>query len=165
MTKNLQTFRDQIDRIDNNLIMLLEQRIKIAKEIGNTKKDNSFIKPAREQEIMQKLMKTKGVFPKPVLIAIWRKIITASLMIQTDFKIGIFCPNKYQESILILNDHFGSFVKIKKYNDISKLTTDLKNQKITIGFLEKEEYSRISKNSDLKVLNKINNFVIIDSSK
>lgn len=57
--KNLQHYRDEIDRLDLELLALLNQRATYATQIGQLKraeKSNSILDSTREKEILDRLL-------------------------------------------------------------------------------------------------------------
>ena len=78
---NLDKLRRQIDRIDRNIVRLLNERAKVAIEIGEVKKAGRLpvFVPAREKQVYAKVQESNaGPFPDPALRRIYREIMTAS---------------------------------------------------------------------------------------
>ncbi len=76
--KNLQEKRKTIDRLDQQLMMLLNQRLRVALQIGKIKKriGKKIYDPAREKEILVRLgVRNKGPLTHQDLIKIFRMII------------------------------------------------------------------------------------------
>jgi chorismate mutase/prephenate dehydratase len=64
--KNLDKLRKKIDLIDDNLLKLLQNRSKLAVEIGNLKSKNSInsnlFRPERQIKILNRLLLKKNKF-------------------------------------------------------------------------------------------------------
>jgi len=74
-------FRKMIDECDNELILLLKRRMKLAKEIGVYKKDNNLpiCVPEREKELIARLKRMSDDNLSPEAIeGIFTEIIKAS---------------------------------------------------------------------------------------
>ena len=90
---NLQDYRKVINKIDNKLLNLLDERMKFSKEIGNYKKEKGLPvhHPEREKVIINKLSKNideKIVMgndcnlPKNMIDEIWKVIFKYSKLVQ-----------------------------------------------------------------------------------
>ena len=93
--KKLEDFREIINKIDDSIINLLNERGEIVQKVGNLKRilDLNVSQPTREKEIIERI-KTKSTILKPMSIeAIWREILSASKLIQGFInKIGFLGP-------------------------------------------------------------------------
>ena len=73
--------REKINRIDGQLVSLLNRRALLAKKIGEIKKSKGLdvYDPSREQEILASLARENpGPFPAASLDAVFREIFAAS---------------------------------------------------------------------------------------
>jgi len=81
----LKELRNKIDVINQEILVLLNERAEVVLEIGELKKGNSMEvhDPAREKEIENKLMQINtGPLPNESVIKIFREIISASRQLQ-----------------------------------------------------------------------------------
>jgi chorismate mutase/prephenate dehydratase len=95
LKKQLEELRNEIDKVDDQLIDLLNQRGNLVKNIGNIKKDLNMevFQPQREKEIIDKITKKLTIFNKSSIEAIWKEIMSASKVIQdTITKVGFLGP-------------------------------------------------------------------------
>ena len=84
--KKLKEKRRSIDLLDQRLLMLLNQRIRIAMEIGKIKKEmgKRIYDAGREKEVLDKLkVKNRGPLKELDLIRIFRSIMYACRQCQT----------------------------------------------------------------------------------
>jgi chorismate mutase/prephenate dehydratase len=91
----LEDLREQINKIDLEIVRLLNKRGKVVKDIGEIKKklDLDTYQPKREEEVIQKVIKNSEILPAESIKAIWREIISASKRIQGSIdKIGYLGP-------------------------------------------------------------------------
>lgn len=82
--KELGIYRKQIDKIDDKIITLLNERGKFVEKIGKLKKlvKLELYQPDREREIIERL-KNKSLIIRSISIeAIWREIFDACKLIQ-----------------------------------------------------------------------------------
>jgi len=78
LLQELKRKRKEIDRIDQKLLILLNQRLRIAQEIGKIKKETGkkIYDPKREKEILEKLkIKNKGPMKEEDLKKVFNIII------------------------------------------------------------------------------------------
>lgn len=85
-TEVLTDYRSKIDDIDNKLLSLLEERMKLVQEVAELKKSShlSVIDFKREKSILDRLSyEGKGILPMVTLQNIYREILGASRSCQT----------------------------------------------------------------------------------
>lgn len=96
MTKSkIEQYRSKIDRIDQKIVELLDERAQIAREIGYEKKKKglSYYDPGRQRRVLQKVVKSGGLqFPKTGLKAVYTEIMSSCLAIERPMRIGFFGP-------------------------------------------------------------------------
>ena len=93
------------------------QRSDVVAEIKEAKQDTGgpIFWPAREAEVLRKLVgRHRGELPLGVIMRIWRELISASLIIQGEFKIAVM-GNDDGAYWDIVRDHFGSQTPIIRY--------------------------------------------------
>lgn len=86
-------FRDQIDRIDAEIVRLIGQRAEIAREIAAAKsKDNlPLYQPDREQAVYDKIQRLNpGILDDESLRNIYREIMSATLKLEGSLQVGYF---------------------------------------------------------------------------
>lgn len=95
--KELQPFRKEIDRIDDEILRLLNERSKYVIEIGKTKRradaEAHLHTPAREAEIIERLTaQNTGPFPNEAIRSVYREIMSASLSLEGPQKVAYLGP-------------------------------------------------------------------------
>ena len=88
VNEEIKSLRTDIDRLDQEILKLLKQRIRITEKIGKIKKTNSsdILDKQRESEILSTLL-TAGENLKiedDFIISLWRQIIDYSHKVQND---------------------------------------------------------------------------------
>jgi chorismate mutase/prephenate dehydratase len=81
MSKSIKLLRKQIDRIDANIIKLLNARARIAMKLGRAKsaEGRDLYDPVREGQILaQARKKSRGPFPAEGVGSVFREIISAT---------------------------------------------------------------------------------------
>jgi chorismate mutase len=128
LSRQMQRLRKQVDQIDLRMLRLLQQRNKLAGDIGRIKRRHRAViyVPERERALLVRLVRTnKGKFPPSALVAIYREILSASRASQGQDRhpIGLLASSA---SVVLpaAKEVFGKsdrFVPMKSWNDISTL--------------------------------------------
>ncbi len=93
----LDDLRQQIDKIDDQLVKLISRRGQLAQKIGDEKsrkgKTNHFHVPQREGAILERLRElNKGPFPNSSIESIFRELFSATLALEKPLKIAFLGP-------------------------------------------------------------------------
>jgi len=88
----LAPLRERIDAIDAEIVALLNERARIALEIGRVKDaqgQKPIRDPAREAAVIERVTSaSEGLFPQPELVALYRKLIAATRKVQVEQRRG-----------------------------------------------------------------------------
>ncbi|HYD11492.1 MAG TPA: chorismate mutase [Allosphingosinicella sp.] len=113
---DLQSLRSQIDRIDAQLLDLMEERLCRAAAIAACKagEDDSPLplRPAREQQVIDRLTARARRMPAPAVAAIWRELMGANLQAQQQIHIVVHCPAQPVLVTDLARRHFGGAAPI-----------------------------------------------------
>lgn len=93
MKNDLKKFRKSIDRIDAQLVSLLNERAKFVMKIKTVKDRGSlhFYAPHREQEVYRRVARAnRGPFSNDALNSVFCEIMSASLALESRLKIAYF---------------------------------------------------------------------------
>ena len=107
---SLATLREQIDRIDSQLLTLVNRRARLASEIGQAKRQAgaSTYVPGRERQIFARLATlNRGPLPNEAVQAIYREIISASRALEQKLRIAYFGPEA-SYTHMAAREQFGS---------------------------------------------------------
>ena len=108
--KSLEELRNKIDKIDKELLTLIEKRSNLATKIIKAKGGVDIFKPKREENLIKKLISfAKSSNPK-FIENVWRLLISENLYLQGGLRISIG-PSK--EALKSANWHFGRGAKIE----------------------------------------------------
>ena len=91
----LAQLRDQIDKIDNQLLRLLSERAELVHQVGSLKKDAGLeiYAPEREEQLLRSLIdRNEGKLTPESLRAIYREIMSASLAVENKIAIAYLGP-------------------------------------------------------------------------
>jgi chorismate mutase len=137
ISKELLEYRSQIDKIDLKLIDLLNQRMSIVKQVGAHKKavkDRFFIRSNREADMIKNLLsKVSEDIPKPIIVSIWRKIITCANIIEQDIRIGIHNPKKSLYFHSLIREYYSDLISIIDYSSSNNVILEIEKNNIQLG--------------------------------
>ncbi|MGF1483716.1 MAG: prephenate dehydratase [Opitutales bacterium] len=109
---DLNSLRAQIDAIDSELVAKLQERIRLAAEVGRVKRSqgSAIFAPGREEQVFARIQKAAGpdslLSPKAQR-AIWREIISAMIALEAEITIAYLGPEgTFTEQAA--HKHFGS---------------------------------------------------------
>jgi len=120
---NVEKFRREIDKIDDEILSLLNKRSHIVLEIAHIKRNENakFYSPERERQILERLIsRNQGPFPNETLKVIYREILSASLSLEEPLKVACLGPLATFTHLAALR-HFGSsahFIPVESIKDI-----------------------------------------------
>jgi chorismate mutase/prephenate dehydratase len=121
--EEIEKIRREIDKIDEEILKLLNKRANVVIEIAHIKRNEKakFYSPEREREILERLTAlNKGPFPNDTLKGIYREILSASLSLEEPLKIAYMGPLATFTHLAALR-HFGSsasFVSVESIKDV-----------------------------------------------
>jgi chorismate mutase/prephenate dehydratase len=126
--EQLLKFREEIDKIDNQIIDLLGARAKVVMEVGKYKKESGekfFIRANREADMIKKLVtRADQAIPKSLIVSIWRKIISSANILEQDLKIAVHNPNKSAEFF---------YFSIQNYDSVTNMIAEIERNQIQIA--------------------------------
>ena len=140
-SSSLNSFRSQIDEIDDGIQDLLMRRIELATSIGKEKGSvaGKLFRPAREAQIIRRMAaRHQGAFPFPVMIRIWREIIGASLLAEGRFVVSVYMPEPLEAGLAYLalaRAHFGSQTPILQAQTEAGVLRAVRDNKASVGVL------------------------------
>lgn len=133
---SLSECRSRIDRLDQQIIGLLNDRTELALEIGRAKTamGREIYAPERESQIYQKLeqLGAKGPLPEDALKAIYREIMSASLALEKQLSIAYLGPEATFTHLASLSK-FGSSVNYFAAPSINEVFREVERRQADYG--------------------------------
>ncbi len=106
----LTAYREQIDEIDDQLLVLLKKRAEISKRVGAVKAETGVepvYAPHREKEVIERLKaQNAGELPDTAITALWTEIFSASRALQKPERVAFLGPEGSFGN-LAARAHFG----------------------------------------------------------
>ncbi len=136
----LDALRAHIDRIDDKLLKLLNERARYVIEIGERKRRNSapVYVPAREKHILSRLLKENtGPLDAARIRPIFREIIAACLSLEQPLRIACLGPfGTYSHQAVI--EQFGTQTEIVPVASISDVFDEVEHHRVDYGIVPVE---------------------------
>jgi chorismate mutase / prephenate dehydratase len=135
---SLDELRRRIDEIDDRLHDLIMQRAEIVEAIAGSKKQGNVpvVRPGREALILRRLIERhRGRFPRPILLRIWRELISGAVAMQGDFAVAVFVPDGMPGYWDIARDHYGSYAPMTAYHSVGEVLRAMAESRSAVGVL------------------------------
>ncbi len=137
MAGDLSDYRKEIDRIDDEILRLLNERSKSVIEIGKLKKqkdaDANLHTPAREAAIIDRLMRqSRGPFPTEAIRSVYREIMSASLSLEGPQKVAYLGPRATFTHMACMQK-FGSSAQYVPVNSIKDVFSEVERGRAHFG--------------------------------
>ena len=140
---DLDDLRREIDEIDEGIHDLLMRRTGVARRIGGIKGAGPSLRPAREAEVLRRLVaRHTGPFPKTQLVGIWREIMAANLRLQGPFTVAVFAPDENPGYWKLARDQYGSHTPMMYCQSAGQVMREVAEDRAAVGVLpfpEEEE--------------------------
>lgn len=135
--QDIQYFRKEIDRIDDEILRLLNERSKSVIEIGKLKKESdsnaNLHTPGREAEIVNRLMaQNQGPFPNEAIRPVYREIMSASLSLEGPQKVAYFGPAATFTHLACIKK-FGASARYVPVNSIKDVFDEVERGRANFG--------------------------------
>ncbi len=131
----LRSLRSRIDRLDLQILKMVNERAALAAEIGKVKSDqgSDIFNPAREEEVYQNVLEAnKGPLDEATIRAIYREIMSGARALQKVLKIAYLGP-EYSFSHLAAVERFGQEVEFVRVGSISSVFEEVNRSHVDFG--------------------------------
>lgn len=137
---SLRNLRHTIDRLDVQILKLVNERAGLAAEIGKVKTDvgTEVFSPSREEEVYQNILEhNKGPLDAATIRAIYREIMSGARALQKVLKIAYLGP-EYSFSHLAAVERFGQQVDFIGVGSISAVFEEVNRSHVDFGVVPLE---------------------------
>ncbi|GAB1234654.1 prephenate dehydratase [Ferrigenium sp. UT5] len=94
MSDELQRYRAQIDRLDDEMLRLVNQRAALAQQIGRLKEDGAVLRPEREAQILQRLLQAnRGPLSGAGIRQVFTEIISNCRALEAPLRVAYLGPH------------------------------------------------------------------------
>ena len=137
---SIPVLRQQIDRIDDQLLRLLSRRAELALAIAEQKaRSNSEVyAPAREKGVLERLARAnRGPLPAPLVRAIFREIISASRSLEQRLRIAYLGPEA-TFTHLAARQQFGAAADYLSAASVADVFHEVESERADLGVVPVE---------------------------
>lgn len=137
---SLDSLRAKIDRIDQQLVELVNQRAQLALEIGRIKHESGVAcyAPAREEEVLARVAElSQGPLDERSLRAVFRELISGSRALEKSLRVAFLGP-AYSYSHLAAIHRFGQNVELVPVNTIAAVFEEVHRRHADFGVVPVE---------------------------
>jgi chorismate mutase/prephenate dehydratase len=137
---SIDALREQIDRIDDQLITLLNRRAKVVTRVAESKRktNQAFFRPAREKRVYQRVEElNKGPLRREDMRSIYREIIAACLALEQPLRIACLGPAgtfSYQA----VCEQFGDRAAPVTVTSIAEVFDEVEHRRVDYGVVPVE---------------------------
>ena len=163
-SEELGKLRSAIDRVDSELLRLLNQRAVFAHCIGQIKQGNGVYRPEREAQVLRRLIgENPGPLPETAVHNIFREVMSACLALEQALRIAYLGPTgTYSESAA--TRHFGSAPALTPCASIDDVFRAVESGNVEYGVVPVENSSEgaigrtldLLLNSSLRICGEVN---------
>ncbi len=130
----LAPLRQRLNKIDDTMLSLLEERISIVSQVSKEKHalnmPTSF--PGREASMLKTLRDKTQAYSKNAVVKIWRENMGASMKIEGNYSVGTLKDN-INNHITLARDHYGVESPLNNnFNTFDELFSALENNNVTV---------------------------------
>lgn len=134
---SLDELRKKIDRLDKEIVELLNERARVVIEVGRHKNKTGkpIYAPDREKKVFEKITKAnKGPLPDRCLVAVWRELMSGSFFLERPLRIGYLGPGgSFSHTASMLK--FGQSVEYESLTDIRSIFDEVSRGHCDLGLV------------------------------
>ncbi len=137
---SLRSIRAQIDKLDLQILKLINERAALAADIGRVKNEQGaeVFTPAREEEVLKNVMESnKGPLDSHTVRAVYRELISGARALQKVLKVAFLGP-EYSFSHLAAIERFGQAIDFIPVGSIPAVFEDINRGLVDFGVVPLE---------------------------
>ena len=93
MSEELKKYREQIDRIDDELLKLFNQRAGLAQQIGHVKGNGAVLRPEREAQVLQRMVQANtGPLPHQGVSQLFTEVMSQCRALEAPLRVAYLGP-------------------------------------------------------------------------
>ncbi len=94
MSRELKKYREQIDRIDDELLRLFNQRAGLAQQIGHVKGNGAVLRPEREAQVLQRMADANtGPLPDQGVMQLFTEVMSQCRALEAPLRVAYLGPH------------------------------------------------------------------------
>jgi chorismate mutase/prephenate dehydratase len=149
----LKSLRAQIDKLDRHILKLINERARVAAQLGPLKVDqgSDVFSPAREEEVLQHVLDANpGPLDASTVRAVFRELMSGARALQRVLKVAYLGP-RYSFSHLAAVERFGQAIEFIEVDSIAAVFEEVNRGHADFGVvpLENSTDGRIADTLDM----------------
>ena len=121
MTDHLNDLRATINRLDDEILALVQRRMTLAGDIIAAKQGHAAYRPGREAAVVERLAAAAPDLPRQLVANVWRQLMTASTALQDNsLEVAV-----HHQAMAVAGWHFGGLVTIRECADLDAVRSCL----------------------------------------
>jgi len=150
---DLAKIRERIDEVDEHIQSLINERARLAQQVGLTKGDLTsavdYYRPEREAEVLRKIKaRNEGPLRDEEMLRLFREIMSACLAQQEPLKVGFLGPEGTFTQTAVYK-HFGHSVRALPFHTIDEIFHEVESGVADFGVVPIENSTEGSVNNTL----------------
>ena len=138
MSDNLKQLREQIDRLDDELLKLANQRAELAQQIGHLKDNDAVLRPEREAQILQRVQNSNaGPLSKQAVAQLFTEIMSQCRALEAPLSVAYLGPEGTFSEAAALK-RFGSAVQGRACTTIDEVFRAVESGTVNFGMVPVE---------------------------
>jgi chorismate mutase/prephenate dehydratase len=137
---HIKSLRTSIDKLDLQILKLINERASLAGDIGRIKTDqgSEVFSPAREEEVFKNVLEaSKGPLDEGTIRAVFREIMSGARALQKIIKVAYLGP-EYSYSHLAAVERFGQAVEYMRVGSIASVFEEVNRGQVDFGVVPLE---------------------------
>jgi chorismate mutase len=114
--ERLEALRRDIDRLDDAILALVEQRVAAAMDIAELKRNDADgrlrLRPAREAAVVERLVGQAKTSPERLVRSIWREIMSSCLDLQVHTELALYAAGEPAMLVDAVRRRFGGAAEL-----------------------------------------------------
>lgn len=138
MSEKLIQCRDQIDRIDNEMLLLLNRRAALAQQIGHLKDNGVVLRPEREAQVLKRLQtQNPGPLSNDAVAALFTEVMSQCRALEAPLTVAYLGPAGTFSELATLK-RFGSAVQGQPCSTIDDVFRSVESGVVHYGMVPVE---------------------------
>ena len=141
MSEKLKQLREQIDRLDDELLKLVNQRAALAQQIGHLKENGAVLRPEREAQVLQRVQgNNKGPLSNAAVAQLFTEVMSQCRALEAPLTVAYLGPEGTFSEAATLK-RFGSAVQSKPCATIDEVFRAVEGGAVNYGMVPVENSS------------------------
>lgn len=133
MSENLKQYREQIDRLDEELLRLVNQRATLAQQIGHAKGDSVVLRPEREAQVLRRLQGLNtGPLSNAAVAQLFTEVMSQCRALEAPMSVAYLGPEGTFTEAAALK-RFGSAIQGQPCATIDEVFHAVENDSVQYG--------------------------------